>query len=1061
MENRLKVLSRLLCLVMAMAFVFGAVPVMAEKQYGYVTMDKSLFRKSPKSSDYWAYLDAGWAAEIIGQEKYGKHTFYKVVSNTPKHLNKKYTGFLREDVFRPMTPEEQAAYVKTLESPGSSGGSSGSGSSLAPSVEPTGYVKITQVKTNLRNAPDGESLAQLDKGLIVPYYGAQKVRAGHRWVYVYVEKGSHLGYVRSDCYEFVNKDGSAALAPGDSIPDLDFDFARTLALVSKDGSNLRQTPHGYAVTALLRGTLVELTGPLESGWYPVKYKEYNGYILASSLRILTDKEKSDYISKGILPPLAPDLPEGVDTAKPDGKAKVLIQDSPLRDMPSGSSILLLAKDEELSYFGSAVERDSVKWQFVFHTPSSKYGYVRADNIQYTSGTPGGLAAGYIKLIKDKVFFRKTPNGEHHSLLPIDSVLVFTGKIEKKAGYDWAEVKHDGKTGYIRKDCYIYSDASGKPIGGAPATPKPPSAALGKIRLIKGGVNLRAEAGGKVIARLNRGTELPYFAMTSKDGYRWYYVLSEKGNGYIRADMAKEIDSTSLPGPIPLPSENYVMTTHNKINLREKPFGKTLAQVPKQNVFKVEGAIEKNGRYNWYPVIYNSIKGYLRGDFVRLLSAEEANAFVKHGTIPPVKPGGSSVIPSSPSEFMQITVAVSNLRVAPSVSAAVLKTANKEEVIPYITLLNSGGKLWMVTQIGSQYAYLLSSDAKIMTKAEYEQWKKDNTISIPTPPPATEEQSNIAVTTAKKVNIRKAASMASPVVTQVFKKGDRIELLGEIKVAESHAWHKTKANGVEGWVRGDYIRILSKAEAGLSGGSGGSGSDKPTASYRTLRKGMTGDDVKRLQNELIKLKFMPAGTATGVYDSRTERAVRQYQAAAGLFVDGIAGQKTQDKLYGTQPPGSSTPGDSSIYPVEKVDWYTGDIQKVWAKGRVAKLTDVKTGISFNVKRWSGGFHSDVEPLKTADTDQMCRVYGVRHAQQISDKNLYQRRPVWITIDGRTFAASMYGVPHNYPEGDTIPDNSFNGQFCVHFVNSKLHRNGKVDADHQAAIQYAYNHAPKKK
>ena len=73
-----------------------------------------------------------------------------------------------------------------------------------------------------------------------------------------------------------------------------------------------------------------------------------------------------------------------------------------------------------------------------------------------------------------------------------------------------------------------------------------------------------------------------------------------------------------------------------------------------------------------------------------------------------------------------------------------------------------------------------------------------------------------------------------------------------------------------------------------------------------------------------------------------------------------------------------------------------------------------------------------------------------------------------MGGRTFAASMYGIPHNY-EGDRIPDNNYNGQFCVHFVNSKTHGSSSnpahVDTDasyngnfgHQSAIQYAYTHS----
>lgn len=64
--------------------------------------------------------------------------------------------------------------------------------------------------------------------------------------------------------------------------------------------------------------------------------------------------------------------------------------------------------------------------------------------------------------------------------------------------------------------------------------------------------------------------------------------------------------------------------------------------------------------------------------------------------------------------------------------------------------------------------------------------------------------------------------------------------------------------------------------------------------------------------------------------------------------------------------------------------------------------------------------------------------------------------------------MYGVPHNYPAGDTILDNDFYGQFCIHFVNSKTHGSGIVDVGnskngwygHQDAIMDAYRNAAKK-
>ena len=147
---------------------------------------------------------------------------------------------------------------------------------------------------------------------------------------------------------------------------------------------------------------------------------------------------------------------------------------------------------------------------------------------------------------------------------------------------------------------------------------------------------------------------------------------------------------------------------------------------------------------------------------------------------------------------------------------------------------------------------------------------------------------------------------------------------------------------------------------------------------------------------------------------------------------------------------------------------GGIQSIWRVNTVAVITDVYTGISFKAQRLYGDNHADCEPLTTADTAAICRIYGVTEPQDISDQeqalHSYRRRPLWVTIAGRTFCASMYGIPHNF-DGDRIPDNGYNGQFCVHFTNSRTHTTNIVDPDadyndyfgHQSAIQYAYTHS----
>ena len=41
--------------------------------------------------------------------------------------------------------------------------------------------------------------------------------------------------------------------------------------------------------------------------------------------------------------------------------------------------------------------------------------------------------------------------------------------------------------------------------------------------------------------------------------------------------------------------------------------------------------------------------------------------------------------------------------------------------------------------------------------------------------------------------------------------------------------------------------------------------------------------------------------------------------------------------------------------------------------------------------------------------------------------------------------------------TITNNGYDGQFCLHMVNSKTHGTGKVNPNHQACINKAYKWA----
>jgi peptidoglycan hydrolase-like protein with peptidoglycan-binding domain len=92
-----------------------------------------------------------------------------------------------------------------------------------------------------------------------------------------------------------------------------------------------------------------------------------------------------------------------------------------------------------------------------------------------------------------------------------------------------------------------------------------------------------------------------------------------------------------------------------------------------------------------------------------------------------------------------------------------------------------------------------------------------------------------------------------------------------------------------------------------------------ASYTMLQNGSSGEDVRKLQNALVGAGYNVGSTgADGIFGSNTAAAVRKYQQDNGLSVDGIAGDKTLGKLYGTaQPAANNGAGNSAASAAQNV------------------------------------------------------------------------------------------------------------------------------------------------
>ena len=899
----------------------------------------------------------------------------------------------------------------------------------------TGHVTADNVFFRKSMSTSGDSWARLPMGWQMQVLDVQR-QNGITW---YKVRGSvpanpsrtYTGFIHGGFFVIDQTSTSNVTATPTPVP-----ANSSYAVVILNGINLRQTPGGTTVAALLSNIVVNVlstpAGNTANDWYYVETNGQYGYLPATSLRVLTTAELNNYV----LPP------------KPNATAA-----------PTSAPVI--------------------------------------------SGS------GYVKLIKDKVNIRKTPAGtvltpKDTDKMPLGTVLAYTEGPVAASNYSWVKINYKGIEGYVRGDCFTYCDKDGYPLNAPTAAPTAgptaypgtptalptdsPSTTQGYIKLNHGAVNLRASVWGQSIGQLDRGTVLPYFNIVStnnKPSEIWYEVYSNKlgAFGFILGTMADLCDQYGnpyipvLPTASPVTAVGYVATTASSVWLRVSPNAgaETAGQVKtKGTVLPMIGPAVVTD-YTWYPVqTADGVRGYLRGDFVFELAQWQLELYQSTGKLATPTPGPATPKPGN-SEYLQVINGSLWIRETPSKKADTVGQLADRTVIKYNKKQTVSDVIWYQVTYNGKTGWVMGTYVHVLTNAEYEAIK-----GTPTPVPTATPKgtvnpadfSDLAMTTSERVRIRASASMSGKELTMVYKTGTVLTYLGNYTAPTAgnpYYWYNVKYQGVTGWMCGDYVRVLTKAEKSAYQQTGDPDSPQPVT-YRTLYKNSTGDDVTRLQQKLVELGYLAADQVSGKYLSSTEAAVIAFQKAKNLVVDGIAGSQTQRALYGTSESGTNLDNNGSsvsvtLYPVEKIDWYNGGIQSIWSVGTVAIITDVYTGISFRAQRLYGDNHADCEPLTTADTAAYCRIYGVSNPQEIEDREQelqsYKRRPLWVTIGGRTFAASMYGIPHNY-DGDRIPDNGYTGQFCVHFTNSKTHTTNIVDPDasyngyfgHQSAIRYAY-------
>ena len=753
------------------------------------------------------------------------------------------------------------------------------------------------------------------------------------------------------------------------------------------------------ITRASRGENVEVTGT-SGDWYKVKYKGDTGYI------------RKDMLVEGTSATSSSSSP----TAKVTGSS-VNIRKS----ASTGAAVLKRVEQ------GTVLEAVSISDGWVKVKYSGVTGYVSADYVKVSGLSSSSGSSETLKEMDSKgainaseVNVREgagTSSSKMYSLSKGASVDVTGIKG------DWYRVHTSKGTGYVlAKYVTLVSDSNSTAASDSTSESLKEMSAMGTITA--GGVNVRksASTSAKALYKLGKGDDV---SVTGRQG-DWYRIKTSEGTGFVKSDYIK-VDTSSSSS-----SDSYTVKdmtgtasiTGSSVNVRKSP-SKDAAkayQLDKGASVTITGI---SG--DWYRIKTSKGEGFVKGD------------------------------------FLEMDVVVSNS----------LKEGMKD---------SSEVKAMQARLI--ELGYLTGSadgDFGASTKAALVAFQKNAGLTADGIAGATTIKalnSSSAPKASASASATAAPTSSASTTYTTLKQGSNGEAVKKLQKRLIELGYLTgSADGDYGRATTDAVKAFQK-QAGLTAdGIAGASTQKAVYSSdakskkteadeiedqldsikSTLAMGSSGSEVTSLQKRLISLNYM-SGSADGSFGAKTRDAVMLFQKQTGLTVDGKAGKTTINKLFASSAEkydgkttissssSSSSSGSSSSSKsgVILADWWTSDIQKIYSRGTIATVTDVKTGISWKVKRRGGTNHADTEPLTAEDTAKMKKAYGGSWS--------WNRRAIWVTVNGKTYAASQNGMPHAVY---SITDNNFNGHFCIHFLNSRTHTGNRLDSAHQSCVKAAYS------
>ena len=640
-------------------------------------------------------------------------------------------------------------------------------------------------------------------------------------------------------------------------------------------------------------------------------------------------------------------------------------------------------------------------------------------------------ADSVTVTADRLNMRKDPSVDSRSLGIVTSGEKLTFICEDGG---WIYVKNDGQNGYVNASYVLVDQTSLNDDISATVSPVTGTGTASTR------VNLRQypTTQSKIVRVIGQGDGV---TITGVCGC-WYRMNVDGQTGYAMSEFFTASVNTSqaeadAAAPAATAPVSAVGKTTARVNLRYAP-STMAAAVGVLDAGTQVVVLETEG--SWYRVTGDGKTGYISSGYVAFeqqAATSASRSTVKSAATTTTILTGTGIVSAQPSVTgTRVTVANSSTAGASSYAASVSGRTTTRVYLRSAASTSSNA----ITLIPKGQAVTLTGETGTWYKATYggrSGYVAKNYVTIDSDATVVSVQDNYEKWTGVAqviVNMRKAPE--GEVIT-VLNAGAEVTVLGQ-----NGAWYMISYNGSVGYVASSYI-----AKSGTS-----TATTQTTTTTQTATVSANGTTMY-ITGGTVNVRKGPAVTYGVVTTLSTGTQITAYGQTDGWYrmtIGSLSGYVSAKYVTSVKPTAvvttTTTAASSAAVSTGKVvssDWWTGEISSVFSRGKVGLVTDVDTSLSFYIKRTGGINHLDCQPLTAADTAIMYRIYG--------NKWSWDRRAIWVTINNTTYAASMNGMPHG--ESDSMPDNNFDGCFCIHFTNSRTHTGNRLDAAHQAAVRKA--------